>query len=174
MLLVAFSAARGMVHVLLLHGNTKWRNIFYYPKCQFQMYKSRSYEKSTSVEANGTVMGRPNEQLYCFHLMKYVFYSLIQTGMRGSDSSSGWTDHHTQPTGRKTLPFTHFFLKTKQKQTNKTPFCTIFFPHKLDVVSPVLQFPSIDDFSTKEERGALQSEGRLSLPLLFWQSGMDR
>lgn len=125
MLLVAFSAARVMVHVLLLHGNTKWRNIFYYPKCQFQMYKSRSYEKV--VEANGTVMGRPNEQLHCFHLMKYVLYLLIQTEMRGSDSSSGWTKHHIEPTGSKTIPPTQHFFRKKTKQT-KHPFAPSFFP----------------------------------------------
>lgn len=34
------------------------------------MYESKCYEKSTAVEANGTVMGQPNERLHCFHLMK--------------------------------------------------------------------------------------------------------
>lgn len=76
------------------------------------MYKSRCYEKSTAVEVNGPVMRRPNECLHCFHLMKYVLYLLIWTEMRGSKlSSAGWINHHTELTGRKTIPFTqHFFL----------------------------------------------------------------
>lgn len=48
------------------------------PKCQFQMYESRCYEKSAAVEANGTVMERPNERLHCFYLMKYVLYIWMQ------------------------------------------------------------------------------------------------
>lgn len=36
------------------------------------MYESRCYEKSAAVEANGTVMDRPNEQLHRFYLMEYI------------------------------------------------------------------------------------------------------
>lgn len=114
--------------------------------------------------------GSQYKRLHCFYLMKCVLYLLIQTEMRGFNSSSGWTNHHAELTGRKTIPFTLFFVKKKIFKNHS--FAPSFFLRRF--CFPFLWFTSIDDFSTKEELGALQGEGRRSLPLLFWQSGMGR